>query len=159
MSANLATLHPLRVAGRAIAAGLFHAARAAAVKRGCGAATSRAIAERWGLKAHRSIDYLGDPTSGHALALGDLLAMPVDLARDVLIGALAHIDAAADVSARDTIDSLAIDLGEALADLRRDLRDGREDDHADHAAAFRRLSALALRGAAAAERRAAGERR
>ncbi len=90
------------------------------------------------------------------LALGDLLTLPADLARDVLIGALSHLDASGDVSARDTIDSLAIDLGEALSDLRRDLRDGREDDHADHAAAFRRLAALALRGAAAADRRAAG---
>ena len=45
-----------------------------------------------------------------------------------------------------------------LADLRRDLRDGREDEHADHAAAFRRLASLALRGAAAAGRRAGSGR-
>lgn len=77
---------------------------------------------------------------------------------DVLIAALAHLDESADVSARDTIDAIAIDLGEALAELRRDLRDGREDEHADHAAAFRRLGALALRGAAAAGRRAMGAR-
>ncbi len=37
-----------------------------------------------------------------------------------------------------------------------DLTHGREDDHADHAAAFRHLATLALRGAAAAGRRAAG---
>lgn len=152
---NPATMHPLRVAARAVAARCFRSARDAAVARGNGAATGTALAARFGV-THSAIDRLADPASGHALTLGDLLAMPRDLAADVLIACLAHLDEAADVSARDTIDSLAIDLGEALADLRRDLRDGREDEHADHAAAFRRLSALALRGAAAAGRRAVG---
>ncbi len=152
---NPATISPLRVSARAVAARLFRAAREAAVARGDGSATGTALAARWGV-THSAVDRLADPSSGHAIALGDLLTLPADLARDVLIGALSHLDASGDVSARDTIDSLAIDLGEALSDLRRDLRDGREDDHADHAAAFRRLAALALRGAAAAGRRAAG---
>lgn len=154
---NHATLNPARVSARAIAAGLFRAARDAAVIRGNGHATGTALAAAWGI-THSAVDRLADPASGHAIALGDVLTLPRDLAADVLTGALAHLDASADVSARDTIDSLAIDLGEALADLRRDLRDGREDEHADHAAAFRRLASLALRGAAAAGRRAGGGR-
>lgn len=152
---NPATLNPARVSARAVAARLFRSARESAVARGEGSATGTAIAARWGV-THSAVDRLADPSSGHAIALGDLLTLPVDLARDVLIGALSHLDDSSDVSARDTIDSLAIDLGEALADLRRDLRDGREDEHANHAAAFRRLAALALRGAAAAARRANG---
>lgn len=155
---NRATLLPFRVSARAVAAGLFRAARDAAVARGDGAATGTALAARFGV-THSAIDRLADPASGHALTLGDLLAMPRDLVVDVLCGALAHLDEAADVSARDTLDSLTIDLGVALDDLRRDLRDKREDEHATHAAAFRRLASIALRGAAAAGRRAAGERR
>lgn len=154
---NRATLLPLRVSARAVAARLFRSARDAAVSRGCGHATGTALAAMWGV-THSAVDRLADPASGHAIALGDVLTLPRDLAVDVLMGALAHLDATADVSARDTIDSLAIDLGEALADLRRDLRDGREDEHADHAAAFRRLASLALRGAAAAGRRAGSGR-
>ena len=49
-------------------------------------------------------------------------------------------------------------LSRSVALLRRALRDGREDEHADHAAAFRRLAALALRGAAAAMRRTGASR-
>lgn len=44
--------------------------------------------------------------------------------------------------------------GAALDDLRRDLRDKREDEHATHGAAFRKLASTALRGAAACGRRA-----
>lgn len=157
MNSNPATLHPLRVSARAVVAGLFRAAKNAAVARGNGAATGVAIAARFGV-THAVIDRLADPSSGNALALGDLLAMPRDVATDVLMGALAHLDDDSDVSARDTIDSLTVDLGVALDDLRRDLRDKREDEHATHAAAFRRLAGLALRGAAAAARRAEGGR-
>lgn len=118
-----------------------------------GAATGTALAARFGV-THSAIDRLADPASGHALTLGDLLAMPRDLAADVLIAALAHLDEGADVSARDTLDSITIDLGVALDDLRRDLRDKREDEHATHGAAFRKLASTALRGAAACGRRA-----
>ena len=154
---NPATISPLRVSARAVAARLFRSARESAVARGEGSATGTSLAARWGV-THSAVDRLADPASGHAIALGDLLTLPVDLARDVLIGALSHLDDSADVSARDTIDAIAIDLGVALSDLRRDLRDGREDEHADHAAAFRRLAALALRGAAAAMRRTGASR-
>ncbi len=73
-------------------------------------------------------------------------------------GALSHLDDSADVSARDTIDAIAIDLGVALSDLRRDLRDGREDEHADHGVDRVDLDALALRRAAAAMRRTGASR-
>lgn len=63
--------------------------------------------------------------------------------------------------ARPQVDALLRAVGGATAATRADLareRDGREDEHADHAAAFRRLAALALRGAAAAMRRTGASR-
>lgn len=148
------TLHPSRVAGRAIAAGLMRAAQNALVARGDGCATGRAIAVRWGI-THAVVDRMGDPTSGVAITLGDVLALPRELARQVLAGALAALDDGTDVPTRDSLDRVAIELGAAVARLHQDLADGREDEHQVHAAALRRIAAIALRGAASCDRRGA----
>lgn len=157
MSDSLApgrVLHPSRVSGRALAAGILLSAQRALVARGNGEATGRAIAQRWGL-AHTSVDRMGDPKSGVAIALGDVLALPRELARQVLAGALAALDDGGDVPTRDSLDRVAIELGAGVARLHQDLADGTEDDHAVHATALRRIAVIALRGAASCDRRAA----
>jgi len=149
------SLHPARVAGRSIAAALVKSAKEALVARGDHSATGRAIAQRWGI-SHAVVDRMGDPTSGVAIALGDVLALPRELARQILTGALATLDdGTADVPTRDSLDRVAIELGAAVARLHQDLADGREDEHATHAAALRRIAAIALRGAASCDRRGA----
>lgn len=148
------TLHPARVAGRSIAASLMRAAQKALVERGDGCATGRAIAQRWGV-THAVVDRMGDPTAGVAIALGDVLALPRELARQILAGALAALDDGTDVPTRDSLDRVAIELGAAVARLHQDLADGCEDEHGVHATALRRIAAIALRGAASCDRRAA----
>ena len=78
------------------AATLLRDAREALVARGDASATGRAIAHRWGI-SHAIVDRMSDSTSGVAIALGDLLAMPRTLAIEVLTGALASLDESADV--------------------------------------------------------------
>lgn len=155
MSRSVATLHPARVAGRAIAATLLRAARESLVSRGDHSATGRCVAHRWGI-SHAVVDRMSDPASGVAITLGDVLALPRDLARQVLTGALAALDdAAPEVPTRDSLDRVAIELGAGVARLHRDLADGVEDEHHAHAATLRRIAAIALRGAASCDRRGA----
>ena len=89
---NPATMHPLRVAARAVAARCFRSARDAAVARGNGAATGTALAARFGV-THSAIDRLADPASGHALTLGDLLASNAELQRIALDTAMPYTGA------------------------------------------------------------------
>lgn len=146
-------LHASRVVARAAAAELFERAQKAVIARGEGSATDRAIASRWDISKTAVADY-GDPTSGVAIALGDVLALPCrELARQVLVGALAALDQGGEVQTRDSLDRVAIELGAAVAQLHRDLADGREDEHDAHAAAFTRIATIALRGAASCGRR------
>ena len=105
------SLHPARVQGRALAATLLRTAREALVARGDHSATGRAIAGRWGV-SHTAVDRYSDSTSGVAVAFGDVLAMPRVLATEVLTGALAALDEAADVPTRESLDRVAIELGE-----------------------------------------------
>ncbi len=156
MSDSLApsrTLHPSRVAGRALAAGILRSAQRALVERGDGAVTGHAIARRWGI-SHTSVDRMGDPTAGAAITLGDVLSLPRELARQVLAGALGTLDDGAEVPTRDSLDRVAIELGAAVARLHQDLADGTEDEHHVHALALRRIASIALRGAASCDRRA-----
>lgn len=112
MSDSLApsrTLHPSRVAGRSLAAGILRSAQRALVERGDGAATGHAIARRWGI-SHTSVDRMGEPTSGVAIALGDVLALPRELARQVLAGALAALVAVLEGEARARVAALTAAL-------------------------------------------------
>lgn len=157
MSANPATsrLCPSRVQGRGTGALLLAAARHALVARGDCSATGRAIALRFGI-SHAAVDRWSDPTSGVAVALGDVLAMPRALAVEVFVGALAALDEGADTTASRAVAHVTIELGVACSALQRDLADGHEDDHAVHAAHLRKIAGIALRGAAACARRALG---
>ena len=121
-------LHRSRVAARATAAVVFDKAQKAVIARGEGAATDRAIAKRWEI-SHPAVAAFGDPTSGVAIALGDVMALPRELALEVLVGAIAALDAGADVQTRDGLDRVAIELGAGVARLHRDLADGREDEY------------------------------
>lgn len=55
----------------------------------------------------------------------------------------------------DPTSGVAIELGAAVARLHQDIADGHEDEHQVHATALRRIAAIALRGAASCDRRAA----
>ncbi len=152
-AATSRTLHPSRIAGRSLAATILRNAREALVARGDASATGRTIAHRWGI-SHAIVDRMSDPTSGVAIALGDLLAMPRALAIEVLTGSLAALDEGADVATRDSLDRVAIELGVAIQAYHSDIADGHEDEHSRHAAHLRRIAGIALRGAAACARRA-----
>lgn len=149
--------HPLRVQGRKLAAEILAAAQAAVQSRGDGSVTDRALAKRWALASHRAIGAFFDAGSGHAMTLGDLLALPRDLARETLVRALVALDEALGPGTRDTLDAIGIQLGVALDAYRRDLADGAEDDHATHARNLARIMCLAARGYLASQRKAGGQ--
>lgn len=123
----------------------------AAGKRG---ATQRAVAGRLGVSHTQVQRWCGD--GDPAVTLGDILAMGAEVARPVLVRALASLDGASGGSTRDSLDGVAIELGQAVQGLHADLADGREDHPAQHAAALERIAAIALRGSLAARRRAEG---
>ena len=145
MSASPATLHPSRVAGRCIAAGAAGSAQQSRVARGDGAATDSAIARRWGL-SHTAVARLFDPSSGVSIALGDVLALPRELGRDILVRCLGALEEGEGPAPRATLSQLTIELGRAVEDLERDLADGHLDEHERHRAHLCRIGSLALRG-------------
>jgi len=144
--AKVATpLHPSRVAGRSLSASLLRSAREALTARGDASGTGRALARRWAI-SHAVVDRWCDPTSGTSVALGDVLAMPRDLAREVLVRALASLEDASEPSPRRTLAEITMALGRAVEDLERDLVDGRMDEGDKHRAHLCRIGTLALRG-------------
>lgn len=145
MSAVPATKHPSRVAGRATAAGGASSAQAACIARGDGSATDSAIGRRWGV-SRAFVARLFDPSSGVAIALGDVLALPRELARDILVRALGALEEGEGPQPRATLAQLTIALGRAVEDLERDLADGRMDDIERHRGHLCRIGSLALRG-------------
>lgn len=150
--------HAMRVAGRKLAAEILAAAQQAVHARGDGSVTDRALGMRWGNGkpvSHRAIAAFFDPESGHAMALGDVLALPKELAREVLVRAIVSLDEGGGPGTRDTLDAVGIQLGVALDAYRRDLADGSEDDHATHAANLARVMTLAARGYLTSQRKAA----
>ena len=157
---SLATsrFHPIRVAGRKAAAEILAAAQAAVHSRGDDAVTFRCIGRRWGNPkpiSHRAIGALFDSRTGKAIAFGDVLALPKELAREVLMRAFASLDGDAGPGTRDTLDAIAIDLGVALDAYRKDLaKDGREDEHATHGSNLLRIATLAMRGYLNTQRKA-----
>ena len=138
-------LHPSRVAGRAVAARCVRDEREALVARGDASGTGRAVAQRWGV-SHTSVDRFADPTSGYAIALGDVLALPRTLARGVLVRALGALEEGDGQAPRVTLAQLTIELGRAVEDLERDLVDGSMDSPEQHRAHLVRIGTLALRG-------------
>lgn len=148
------TFTPRRVSGRALAARLLGETLRRLVESGCGSATHAACAETLGLSQQAFSRLCGD--GDPAVALGDVLALRPTVARAVLAAALATTHEGERGSTRDSLDAVAIDLGEALRALRADLADGAEDHHDDHAARLERIAEIALRGAASARARAAG---
>ena len=136
-----------------------HAVVAAAllVAEGRAECTSRDIATRLGYASHHVVGDLLDPTSGAALLLGDAYAPPRELAVGVLRAILGELEAggAGGQSETETVDRLGHALNAALRRLLDDLGDnGRVDDHAALAGAFRAIEGIARRGAEASERRA-----
>jgi hypothetical protein len=138
MKSSRTNLHPSRVQARALVAQLAAAAQRARVAAGDGSCTDGALARRWTLaKESRAIAALFDPESGHALTLGDTLALPRDLARDILMRALASLDDGDGPGADETLAHLTIRLGQSTADLMRDrLDDGVVNEHQRHADNF-----------------------
>lgn len=150
--------HPLRVQARRLAAALAAAAQTTRVAAGDGACTDRALAKRFALGSKNGVAAWFDPESGAAVALGDVLALPRELAREILLRALAALEEgdgpAPDVSMAD----LASRLGLIADGIQRDRADdGRLNDHARHRDNFAAAALVAVRGYLAADRRARGE--
>lgn len=155
--------HALRVKGRKLAAEVLAAAQQAVHARGDDAVTDHAIGKRWGVArkddcdhkpiSHRAIAALFDPESGHAMAFGDVLALPRELAREALVRAMVSLEDVAGPGTRDTLDGITVQLGVATDVWRRDLADGTEDEHEKHAANFARIMTIAARGMLASQRK------
>lgn len=139
------SLAPSRVQGRARAASLFAEAARACVARGAQAATLRAVAHRLEV-SHTQVERWADPLAGRALALGDVLALPRELAREILGRCLASLEEPESAAPRRTLAEITIALGRAVHDLEGDLADGRMDDRETHRAHLCRIGTLALRG-------------
>lgn len=157
MKAPGTRFHALRVAGRALAAGLASSAQLARIAAGDGSCTHSAIAKRFALTDHSAVGPWFDAASGKAIAFGDVLALPRSLARDILLRALGALEDGEGPSTRDTLDRIGIELGHGLHDYLDDLRDGTEDELAKHEANLVRVATVALRGVLAIQRRR-GER-
>jgi hypothetical protein len=142
-------LHAHRVRWRIAAARLASLAQAARVAAGDASCTDADIAKRWGLRSDRGVARFFDPESGKAIAFGDVLALPPELARDILTRALAALD---ENVTTESVERLALRLGHAMGVLMDDLA---HDKHARNADSFARIAAIALRGHLAAIRKAA----
>jgi hypothetical protein len=150
---------PIREKGRAIAARILSSAQAERVRVGDRGCSDRALARHWQIKSHLRIATLFRPTSGKAIAFGDVLALPREFARDVLVRALASLDEqSAGPGPEESVYRLVIEIGEAVKALMSDLASGgRVHNHTRHATSFARIAAVALRGQHAAARLAEGE--
>lgn len=144
-------LHPIRVHWRKIAAQVLADAQSAVQSRGDGSVTDRKLAKRWSI-SHAAIQNFFKPSSGYAMALGDVLALPVDLAREALVRAFGELEDGGGASIRDTLDAIVIEMGVALDDWRRDLTDGREDQHELHVRHLTKIATITMRGLARAKR-------
>lgn len=143
--ATESNLAPDRVLMRATVAQLLSDAIRARVAAGDGACTMRAIARRM-KTSHTHVERWASADSGRAIALGDLMAMPRDLARETLVRCLGVLEPSGGTGARDTLDAITVALGVAVSDLARDLADGRMDEPEKHRTHLCRIGGLALRG-------------
>lgn len=156
----LNTAQSLRGRCESDAAQICKDAQASRIKLGDRSCTDGAIAVLWKdangkpLQASYVAKFF-DPASGAAITLRDVKALPKELARDILMRALASLDEGDGPAARDTLDRLAIETGAAFATMMSDLADnGVVDEHDRHAANFARIAGLATRGHIACNRRA-----
>jgi hypothetical protein len=152
-----------RAAATARATEIAAAAQQRLVRAGHAQCTYRAIARAWKLRDHKGVAARFDAATGKALTLGEPLALPRELAREIYVGLLAELEAgapdAARADVRDTCARLVIQLGRAHEALLADLADdGAIHAHAQHAASFLQIAALAMRGYLAAQRAADGAR-
>ena len=141
---NERSLSPRRVRGRSLAASLFAEAQQSFALRDDSCSDEK-IAQHLGVTDTTVLRW-GRPQSGLPLQFGDVLALPRALAREVLVRALGAMEEGTGPGPRDTLDRITIELGQAVADLQRDLVDGRMDDPARHSAHLCRIGSLALRG-------------
>ena len=138
-------LHPSRVRGRLLAKTLAAAAQQACLARGDDACTDGALGRRLGI-ARQQVARLFETADAKPLHLGDLFALPRELAREILVRAIGALEDGAGPGPRVTLAQLTIELGRAVEDLERDLADGRIDDTARHKAHLCKIGTLALRG-------------
>lgn len=151
-SATSKRLHPLRTKGRVLAAAVGAEAQAARCQAGDDACSDRAIALRLGLNKNVPASWFR-PTSGVGIALGDVLALPRELAREILTRAFASLDEGGGPDEQATTANLTIALGKAVEALSEDFHDdGKVNQHARHAANFARIATIATRGYLAALR-------
>ena len=136
---------PERVLFRSTVASLLGDAVRARVSGGDGASSLRAIARRLGV-SHTQGERWVDPNSGRAIPLGDVLAMPRELARETLVRCLGELENGEGPGPRATLDAITVALGVAVADLARDLTDGRVEEVEKHRTHLSRIGTLAIRG-------------
>jgi hypothetical protein len=144
----LRELAPIRVRWRARAAQLVATAQTACVAAGDRACHDRAIARQWELGSHDKVAQFFSPTSGKAIAFGDVLALPRALTRGILTRALASLD---EDTIAESVERLAFKLARDMGALMDDLA---HDRHVGLADAFARIAAIAMRGHLAAVRKA-----
>lgn len=149
--------HPTRVQGRRNAARICAEAQSARVAAGDGACTDGAIKKRFVVASKTAVAAWFDPESGKAIAFGDVLALPLELARDTLLRALASLEEGDGPSPEIALGDLAIKLGQIAQGIHADRADdGRINDHTRHADSFSAAAVVATRGYLAASRRARG---
>lgn len=146
------TLCQLRARAQHLAATVASEAQRARAAVGDASVTDRAIAKRWAVQ-HSYVAKLFDADSGKAITLRDVLALPRELAREILTRALAALDDDGGTTASDTQLRLAVQLGRLSETLQQDLADdGKLNDYRAHEALFSRIAAIALRGVVAAQK-------
>lgn len=145
MPALAGTLHVLRTRARATAATLCAAAQTALVGGGNQACTDADLGRRFGISPAAVAKWF-DPCSGVALTLGDLLAMPKAIAREVLVRALASLDDDGPADTRASLDRITVELGAAVHAFATDMADGKLDDPAAVDVRLTRIAVTAMRG-------------
>jgi hypothetical protein len=159
------TLSPYRAACQHRAATILQDAQKVHAKRSANC-TDAGIARRWGQPAvgnepakplaESYVARLFDPESGKAATLRDVIALPPELARDVLLRALASLEDAEAQSPEETLGDIVIKAGELTGVLRADrIKDGVLNEFEAHRDHFAALATVAIRGYLAADGRAA----
>ncbi len=142
---------PVRTQGRSRAASIAAEAQKHLLAAGNRLVSDTRIAKSWGIRKHERVGAMFDASTGVAIALGDVLALPKPLARAILLGCLAALDGAdgdagADPTIRAALDRIGIEVGEALRHYLNDRADGRIDEPAAHAQRLLAIAEPALRG-------------
>lgn len=143
----------------AAAAALVEAARRARRAMGDASVTDLAIARRWkpGTETFSHVTRLFTATSGVNITLAKILALPKDLARDILARALAALEDGDGPEPDVALGDLAIKLGVIAHGIQRDRSDdGLVNDHARHRDNFAAAMTCAARAYLAAQKRAEG---